>query len=132
MCDYRKIPIIAMMLTLLILPIAIPVAWAAGEEGIYIGGDTPTYFVMKEILRSDEQLKTLKKFLKEVDTEEIFIVRNGKMASIDEILRNHSYYNYDPNRLEPVYTRISDGSRMVINGKNQQEDSEAPEIIYIR
>lgn len=129
---HQKITTIFMMLTLLILPVTDQVTWAAGEEGIYFGGDSPTYFYMKDILRSDRQLETLKKLLKEVDTEEILIVREGEMASIDEILSNRPFYTFDPNRLLPEYTRISDGSRMVILRNSQQQDTEAPEIVYIR
>ncbi|WP_134683482.1 hypothetical protein [Brevibacillus migulae] len=129
---HQKIAIICMVLTLLILPVTDRVTWAAGEEGIYIGGDSPTYFYMKDILRSDRQLEALKKLLTEVDTEEIFIVRDGQMASIYEILSDRPYYTYDPSRLLPEYTRIADGTRMVINRNMQQEDSEAPEIVYIR
>jgi len=130
---HQKITTIFMMLTLLILPVTDQVTWAAGEEGIYIGGDSPTYFYMKDILRSDRQLEALKKLLKEVDTEEIFIVREGEMANIDEILSNRPFYTYDPNRLLPEYIRISDGSRMVIHRNSQQQDiTVAPEIVYIR
>ncbi|NGQ95615.1 hypothetical protein G3578_10665 [Brevibacillus sp. SYP-B805] len=116
----------------LVFPCGIAGAAAASpkpEEGLYFGGSAPVYFAIDDILQHKDALII---FLDMTDFTHIYYVVGNEMASLDEIMRDRPLYPYDPSKLEPVYTRIADGSKMYIDRNGESPDSDAPDIAYIR
>jgi hypothetical protein len=99
------------------------------EEGLYFGGRTPVYFAIEDIFQHKDALIA---FLDITDFSHIYYVQGNEMASLDEIMRDRSLYPYDPSKLEPVYTRMADGSKIYIDRNGDSPDPDAPEISYIR
>lgn len=106
-------------------------AMAQTEDGFYVGGSRPTYFSIDDVfMRRTDLLKAIQK----TTYAKIYFVHKGKMASLEEILEHgkleKAVYPVATRKLESVYTRASDGSRLVIGSGGA--DSGVPQIEFIR
>jgi hypothetical protein len=103
---------------------------AAVADGFYLGGGNAVYITIGEYI---DHVDLALKMVNERDFSQIYFVQDGLMASLTEIVGagglKQALYPVRPDRLQPRYTRFSDGSTLIIDGGSTQEP---PEVEYIR